>query len=100
MTHEEYKAQLNEAIKDPTTAPEKVLTILDALSIDLTERDKHAADLTAANERIKGLETTNQNLFLRVTAPENPQNNEPDKAAADKSFTDIMSGYGFGKKDK
>jgi hypothetical protein len=78
MTIEEYK-KLLATVQDPDIGASAILTLTDALEVDLANVAKLKTDLEVSTETINTLRDTNSKLILRITSPiEQTQLEEPE----------------------
>lgn len=97
MTFEEYNTALSGIVSNPDAAPGVITSVLDSLKADLTSLDALTAQATKDAQRIRDLQDTNTQLFLRVTghkaeetkAEEKPKTGE---AAIDEFFSNLEKG--------
>lgn len=85
MTIEEYREKINAAVSNPDRIPMIATELLEGITNDLTALDS-MLKLKAENEaRIAELQTINQQLFIRSTAPAEQIESEatPEDALAD-----------------
>lgn len=79
MKLDEYKSAIMELIKDPDTALTKVEDVFKNLEGDLTTKESVEAKVAEQDERIRTLQDTNMQLFLKATgaAQEEPEPEQP-----------------------
>ena len=68
MTIEEYK-KLLATVQDPDIGATAILTLSDALEVDLANIAKLKTDLEVSTQTINNLRDTNSKLILRITTP-------------------------------
>ena len=80
MLYDEYKDQILSLIKDPDTALTKVDGVLEALKGDLETKTTLEAKNKEQEDRIRTLQDTNMQLFLRASGEvEKEPEPEPEK---------------------
>ncbi len=70
MTYEEYEKKLTALVTDPDSAPVAVQDILNEIKADTDVIASLTADISAKDEKIRGLQDTNTKLFLQITGNE------------------------------
>lgn len=68
MNYEEYKAEFEKLVKEPDSLTAKLPDLMDKLKTDLETRESLQAQLQTAETKIRTLQDTNTELFLRVTS--------------------------------
>lgn len=73
MSYDEYKQQIETMVKEPDTFATNALNLLENLKSDLDTLNSLADQLTAQEDKIRSLQDTNTQLFLRLTTNPAPE---------------------------
>lgn len=81
MTYDEYKAVVDGIVSAPDTLAAGALNLLDNLKTDLESADSLKATLAERETKIRELQDTNTQLYLRLTsnAAPTPQEKTPEQ---------------------
>lgn len=73
MSYDEYKQQIETMVKEPDTFAANALNLLENLKSDLDTLNSLADQLTVQEGKIRSLQDTNTQLFLRLTNNPEPE---------------------------
>lgn len=73
MNYDEYKQQIETMVKEPDTFASNALNLLENIKSDLDTLNSLADQLTAQEGKIRSLQDTNTQLFLRLTSNPEPE---------------------------
>lgn len=90
MKLDEYKSAIMELIKDPDTALTKVEDVFKNLEGDLTTKESVEAKVAEQDERIRTLQDTNMQLFLKATGAAQEEPDEPKEKTIEEKFDDLV----------
>lgn len=88
MKFEEYDAMLVDLISDPDTALTKMDAIREALKTDLTSLESVTAEKGALEDRIRGLQQTNMDIYMRYVVNKGQETPEEKEAPTGQGVVD------------
>lgn len=88
MKYEEYEAKLTEVVKNPDQAALSVQDILKEIKADCETKASLEAGISERDGRIRTLQDTNMQLFMKVTGGK--ENQDPEDKTPDEVLNELF----------